>query len=137
MCGEFFEGKWKFNPGFHSNNHLFNYTNVAVVQPKTIFLTESVGNVFRLIEFGIPNALATFGARFSPYQEDKVRILQPERIVYIKDKGPAGDKISDLIKKITWAEVIIPELEYEDDVAAVTKEYFQDKLLKDLMELNI
>lgn len=136
LCGDFFEGKWKFNSGFQSNNHLFNYNNVGKQPSNTLFLTESVGNVFRLIECGIPNALATFGARFSTNQEKKIKLLKPERIIYIKDKGPAGEKISDILKRIDWAEVIVPDLDYEDDIAGVTKEYFKDNILDKIMEYN-
>lgn len=133
-CPAYYSPKWRSSIGFCTDLFLYNYWAAlpSIISTKTIFITESVGNVLRLLEFGIDNAVACFGTQFSSYQQEIVENSGADRVIYIKDAGEAGYIASQRVQKILGSKCIVPELNLEDDIAKVPKIDFEKKILLSL-----
>lgn len=129
-CGKYFTPKWKMGVGCNTSKAVFN--SWFWDKPKTIFLTESVGNVLKLEMFGVKNAGATFGTQFSQHQLDICLKSGANRIVYLKDAGKPGELCSERISLICKGkiELIIPNIDLADDIAAVDNNNFKEVVLK-------
>lgn len=66
--------KWRHNKDFQAENHLYNFWNAkqAIEKSHSICLVESPGNVWKLIENGIENCVATFGSYLT---DDQMNLL--------------------------------------------------------------
>jgi DNA primase len=138
-CQNFFSPKWKFSPGFKSNLVLYNIDNINK-DKGPLYITESVGNVLRLAEFGLNNAVATFGTNFSLEHLSLITKKNINRLIYIQDIGEAGDKAALLVKnriekynldrELGKIKLKIPVLKITgNDIADISKEEFREKVL--------
>lgn len=92
--------KWRNNKGFYAENYFYNYwfakdhirrTGVAVI-------VESPGNIWKLVECGINNCIATFGAHLTEKQKlllDKSGALS---LIVVMDPDSAGRTATKTIK---------------------------------------
>lgn len=78
--------------GFDKNSHLYNYHRAKekAKQTSAVFITEGQGDVWRLYESGVENAVGVFGKTLSEKQEQKLRNLGVTRIVVLFDNDQAG-----------------------------------------------
>lgn len=93
--------KWKHSSGFKSQEHLYNfwYAKQHIQKSRCVILVESPGNVWRLEESGIHNAVAIFGSSMSDRQKMLLDISGAMTIIPIMDNDEAGRKATDQIIK--------------------------------------
>lgn len=93
--------KWRHSSGFHAENHLYNWWNAKGYISKTgvAVLVESPGNVWRLEEAGIKNAVAMFGTGLKPRQKYLLDCSGALSLIYIPDNDTAGLESIEYLKK--------------------------------------
>lgn len=93
--------KWRHNYGFKTQNHLYNYwfAKDHIKQSHSVVLVESPGNVWRLEEAGIHNAVAIFGSSLADIQKMILDTSGAMTIYTIMDNDDAGKKASANIYK--------------------------------------
>ena len=86
--------KWKHTKGFKKENCLYNYwyAKPHIAKTGVVVLVESPGNVWRLEEAGIHNAVAIFGAHLSQNQKNIIDSSGALSIVVLLDNDEAGKK---------------------------------------------
>jgi 5S rRNA maturation endonuclease (ribonuclease M5) len=91
--------KWKHNYGFMSQNHLYNlwFAKKHIAESNKVILVESPGNVWRLEEAGIHNAVAIFGSNLSDKQKILLDGSGAMTIITIMDSDDAGINASKTI----------------------------------------
>lgn len=90
--------KWKHSGGFNAESYFYNLHNVKNYIGKTVILTESPGNVWKMFEAGITNVLATLGTRFTDGQRSVLECLGIMNVILAKDTGKPGDKMAESVK---------------------------------------
>lgn len=135
-CPDYFFPKWKMTRGFCTDMYLYNYWTAKrhAQQSGVLFITESVGNVLRQLEFGLENTVATFGTQFSEFQKEMIVNSGAEVYVYIKDAGEAGAMAACRAKEVLGDKCVVPNLDLTDDIADVSKKYFERRVLTELRE---
>ena len=100
------KGKWRFYRGFNPSQELYNLDNVLldneaarqIIKTKRIVMVEGAFDVAKCVEAGIKNVVATFGARLSETQADKLKdtlaCLSAKRVIVFYDRDKAGQKAS-------------------------------------------
>ncbi len=85
--------KWINQKGFNKSNFLYNYGKALdnIAQSATIILTEGQGDVIRLWEAGIKNAVGIFGSKISDAQEFLIQKTGVSNVVIISDNDKAGN----------------------------------------------
>lgn len=78
--------------GFNKGDFLYNYHRAIehVNKTKTLFLAEGQGDVWRLYEAGIYNAMSLFGKSLSKEQENKLHKMPLTHIIVLTDNDQAG-----------------------------------------------
>lgn len=91
--------KWKHNHDFKSQNNLYNYwfAKPHILKTSKVVLVESPGNVWKLEECGVHNAVGLFGAHLSDRQKIILDGSGAMTIVVIMDNDEAGKKASENI----------------------------------------
>lgn len=91
--------KWKHNDGFKAEECLYNYwyAKEHIEKTRTVIIVESPGNVWRLYEAGIYNAVAIFGSSLKDKQKMLLDISGAMTIVTIMDNDDAGKKAAEQI----------------------------------------
>lgn len=85
--------KWKHSGGFRAQDNLFNfwYALESIKQTATVILVESPGNVLKLVQAGIPNVVATFGAHLTDSQKFKLDCSGAMTMILLLDNDEAGN----------------------------------------------
>ena len=93
--------KWINSKGFNSGVHLYNYSMAKkrISHTSTIILVEGQGDVWRLWESGIQNAVGIFGCNLTDFQLIKIEKSGALNIVVLTDNDEAGQKASQNIKE--------------------------------------
>lgn len=88
----FIKPKYLFSDGFKKTNYLYNYDNAIEVakEKHTLFLVEGQGDVWRLYESGVKNAVGLFGKDISDQQIKLIVNTGPTFIVVLTDNDQAG-----------------------------------------------
>jgi len=91
--------KWKHSFQFKSQNHLYNIWSAKshILKLHQVILVESPGNVWKLEENGIHNAVALFGSNLSDKQKILLDGSGAMTIIVIMDNDDAGQKASEII----------------------------------------
>lgn len=78
--------------GFEKRNYLYNYHRATKKANETscIYLLEGQGDVWRMYEAGVKNAVSVFGKTLSEQQEEKLRKLAVTHIIVLMDNDQAG-----------------------------------------------
>lgn len=90
---EYKQPKFLFYPsGFVKTGLLYNYHRAVetINQSNTVFLVEGQGDVWKLYEAGISNAVSIFGKTLSKEQENKLSRLPITKVVILTDNDQAG-----------------------------------------------
>lgn len=95
--------KWRHSETLKAEENLFNYwfAKKYIQQTSTAVVVESIGNVLRLEQAGIHNAVATFGTYLSEQQQLLLAKLGTLNIILIpdNDENGAGKKGAETIKQ--------------------------------------
>jgi len=119
--------KWIHSKGFKKSSYLYNswYAKDYIFDTKTAIIVESPGNVWRLEEAGIHCSIATLGCSISRTQKRILSRMGIMNIVYLKDKGAAGELGAEKIKKelSNLYKLYIPDLDYKDDIGSMSVDW--------------
>lgn len=115
-CSQRITPKWKHSTGFRSEENLYNIANakLEIERTKTVIIVESPGNVWRLHEAGIHNAVAIFGSSFSDKQKMILDISGAMKIITIMDNDEAGEKAALSIEKKCNRTYIVQHIKIKD-----------------------
>lgn len=93
--------KWKHSLGFRSEESIYNiwYAQKYIQESKTAIIVESPGNVWKLYEAGIFNAIAIFGSSLSDKQKMILDTSGAMKLITIMDNDEAGEKAAKSIEK--------------------------------------
>lgn len=100
-CSDKHIPKWRHSLGFRSEENIYNIWNAKkhIEKTKTAIIVESPGNVWKLFEAGIYNAVAIFGSSLSDKQKMILDISGAMKIITIMDNDDAGEKAALSIEK--------------------------------------
>lgn len=78
--------------GFEKRHYLYNYHRAKECASRTscIYLLEGQGDVWKMYEAGVNNAVSLFGKTLSEQQEEKLRKLAVTHIIVLMDNDQAG-----------------------------------------------
>lgn len=97
--------KWINQKGFNKSNHLYNYGKAIkhIKRADAIILVEGQGDVIRLNEAGIHNAVGMFGSKISDSQEFLIQRTSASNVVIMADNDHAGHECTkDLISRLKY-----------------------------------
>jgi DNA primase len=128
--------KWKHNSGFKSQNHLYNFwfAKEHILKSSMAIIVESPGNVWKLEENHIHNAVAIFGCSMSDRQKMILDSSGAMSLILLTDNDEAGQKAAAQIKnkcEKTYR-IFIPKIS-KPDVAEMTLEEIKTEI-KDYIE---
>lgn len=118
--------KWRHSKDFKSQNYLYNFwfAKKYIQESNKVILVESPGNVWRLEESGIHNAVAMFGSSLSDRQKIILDGSGAMTIITIMDNDEAGKNAAKSISlkcKNTY-NIINIDINEKNDVADMTTE---------------
>lgn len=84
--------KWINQKGFNKSNFLYNYGKAFehIKRTETIIIVEGQGDVIRLWEAGIYNAVGIFGSKISDSQEFLIQKTGVSNVIIMTDNDEAG-----------------------------------------------
>lgn len=97
--------KWINQKGFNKSNFLYNYGKaIEHIRTKdTIILVEGQGDVIRLWEADIKNAVGMFGSKISDSQEFLIQKTGVSNIIVITDNDDAGNHCyNDILERFKY-----------------------------------
>lgn len=108
--------KWRHSLGFRSEENIYNiwHAQKYIKDTKTAIIVESPGNVWKLFEAGIFNAVAIFGSSLTDKQKMILDTSGAMKIVTIMDNDEAGDKAAMSIEKKCNKTYIIKHLKIKN-----------------------
>ena len=94
--------KWLHSKGFQKEKWLYNYWKAKnyILETGVAILVESPGNVWRLAEAGIHNAVAIFGTAFNNDQKHLLDESGALSIICLMDNDDAGKKAAEKIEEV-------------------------------------
>ena len=125
--------KWINQKGFSKSNFLYNYGKAIshIKRLDQIVLVEGQGDVIRLYEAGILNAVGMFGSSLSDAQEFLIQKTGVSNVLVIPDNDPAGEKCKDdLYEKLRYLFNVKFILPYGKDVGDMSIEEI-NRLIKE------
>jgi 5S rRNA maturation endonuclease (ribonuclease M5) len=116
---EYRQPKFLFYPkGFDKRYCLYNYHRALehIQKTNTLFIAEGQGDVWKLYEAGIQNAVSIFGKTITREQEQKISKLPITRLVVLTDNDQAGRESKIQIKRqfSRMYKLIFPQLSNKD-----------------------
>lgn len=99
---EYKSPKFLFYPkGFDKRYFLYNYHRAIETVNKThaLFIVEGQGDVWRLYEAGVKNAVSIFGKTVTKQQESKINKLPITHLIILTDNDQAGKEAKVQIKR--------------------------------------
>lgn len=124
--------KWRHSSGFKTQEYLYNYwiAQHKIKETAAVVLVESPGNVWRLSEAGIINALAVFGSSLSDRQKMILDSSGAMTIITIMDNDDAGRKASAMIRQKCERIYNILDIQINhEDIAAMSIEQIQQEII--------
>lgn len=123
--------KYLFSKGLRKGNTVYNYHKVKDKGYKTIYVVEGYKSVWRLYQWGYPNAVALMGA--SMKREQRILLLKLNaRLVLCGDNDKAGKNLNHtsygFLKNFTDVNIFPIEktkANNKDSIAEITKEDFE------------
>lgn len=83
--------KWRHSPlNFHSGHYLYNAKD-GLKEPKKVIVVEGPGCLWRLVEAGAENVVATFGSKLTDPQQAILEMRGVREVLCGYDKDEAGD----------------------------------------------
>lgn len=127
--------KFLFTKGFNKRNYLYNY-HMAIEKAKetsTLFITEGQGDVWKLYEAGVKNAVGIFGKSLSDKQKKVLETSGITRLVILTDNDQAGRESKMQIQRqmSRMFRVIFPRMP-KKDVGDMSAKQIQESILPQL-----
>lgn len=96
-----FYSKWKFNPGFQAENHLYNlwFARPHIEKTGVAIIVESPGNIWRLEEADIHLGVGQFGTYLKPQQLKLLNRSGAMSLIVLTDNDSAGKEAAKQIKE--------------------------------------
>ena len=124
--------KWVNSKNFNSGSYLYGYwlAHEVIRKTQSIILVEGQGDVWRLHEAGIHNAVGIFGSSLSDAQARIIETSGVFNIIILTDNDKAGDKACQSIQDKCGRLYHIkePEIDFKD-VGDMTVEQIQQHLI--------
>ena len=123
--------KWVNSKGFNSGSYLYGLwlTKDNIRSSNTAILVEGQGDVWKLWEAGIRNAVGIFGSSLSDTQSGLLQMSGAHKIIILTDNDEAGEKARKSIKQKCQTLFIINEPTFSSkDVGDMTTEQILSEL---------
>ena len=121
--------------GFDKRYFFYNYHRAINKAKETscLFIVEGQGDVWKLYEAGVINAVSIFGKTISKQQEEKLQKLPITHLVILTDNDQAGREAKVQIKRqlSRMYKLTFPKISTKD-VGEMTIEQIQSKILHNL-----
>ena len=131
----YIEPKYIFSKGIRKSNYLYNYHNAVsgLERQDTLFLVEGQGDVWRLWECGVKNAVGLFGKDVSSQQRKLLLNSGATRLVVLTDNDQAGRESKIKIKRELGRlfELVFPKM-HTKDLGSMMCEQIDKNILQDL-----
>jgi len=129
----YIEPKYIFSKGIKKSDYLYNYHNATRSMVSTLFLVEGQGDVWRLWECGVENAVGLFGKDISAEQRKLLLNSGATRLVILTDNDQAGRESKIKIKRDLGRlfKLVFPKM-HTKDLGSMLNETVKDNILKDL-----
>jgi 5S rRNA maturation endonuclease (ribonuclease M5) len=133
---EYRNPKFLFYPtGFNKRFYFYNYHNAIEKARETscLYILEGQGDVWRMFEAGVSNAVSIFGKNISNEQMQKLVKLPVTRLIILTDNDQAGreSKVEIQRKLSRMYKLTFPTLSHKD-VGEMSPREIKIKLLKEL-----
>lgn len=115
--------KWKNSKGFSKSEYLYGdwIAKDHIRKTKTVVLVEGQGDVWRLHEAGIENAVGLFGSKLSDAQSRRIQTSGAFNIVVLTDNDDVGKKAKkEIVDKMSRSFNIITPTFATKDVGEMT-----------------
>lgn len=110
--------KFLISKGFDKRYCLYNYNNAITkaLERSCLFICEGQGDVWKLYEAGVLNAVSIFGKIVSKEQEDKILKLPITTLIVLTDNDQAGREAKTQIQRQfnRTHKLIFPQLKHKD-----------------------
>ena len=129
---DFIQPKYIFSKGIRKTDYLYNYHN-ATGRNDTLFLVEGQGDVWRLWECGVKNAVGLFGKDVSSQQRKLLLDSGATRLVVLTDIDQAGRESKIKIKRELGRlfKLVFPKM-HTKDLGSMMCEQIDKNILQDL-----
>ena len=132
---EWIQPKYLFSEGFKKTNYLYNYDN-AISQAQKVgcmFLVEGQGDVWKLYEAGVYNAMGLFGKDVSIKQKSLLLKSGVTKLVILTDNDQAGRESKIKIKRdmSRTFKLMFPPMKTKD-LGNMSAEKIKDNILNSL-----
>lgn len=133
---EYISPKFLLHPkGFDKRYFFYNYHRAIekVKETSCLFIVEGQGDVWRLYEAGVLNAVSIFGKTISKQQEEKLQKLPITHLIILTDNDQAGREAKVQIKRqlSRMYKLTFPKMSTKD-VGEMTTEQIKSKILQNL-----
>jgi len=133
---DYMSPKFLLHPkGFDKRYFFYNYHRAIQKAKETscLFIVEGQGDVWKLYEAGVINAVSIFGKTISKQQEEKLQKLPITHLVILTDNDQAGREAKVQIKRqlSRMYKLTFPKISTKD-VGEMTIEQIQSKILQNL-----
>jgi len=136
---DYLDPKFVIEPGFKKANYFYNHHRALerIRETGCVFLSEGQGNVWRLHEFGVKNAVSMLGKSITSQQEKLLDEMGVTKIVVLTDHDQAGREAKTEIQRRynRLFTLIFPKLSTRRDVAQMSPQKVEETILKDLKGL--
>lgn len=136
---DYVEPKFYIEKNFNKSDWLYNFHRAKTVAEKksSMFLVEGQGDVWRLWEAGVKNAVGLFGKEISDTQVDKLNSIGITTLIVLLDHDQPGREAKTKIKRRLdrYFKLFFPELSTRKDIGAMSPETIQDSILLKLKGL--
>ena len=129
----YIEPKYIFSKGIRKSDYLYNYHNAIQGMVSTLFLVEGQGDVWRLWECGVKNAVGLFGKDVSSQQRKLLLNSGATRLVVLTDNDQAGRESKIKIKRELGRlfKLVFPKM-HTKDLGGMMCEQIDKNILQDL-----
>ena len=132
---DFVQPKYIWSKGFKKSKHLYNYHNAirTMVHLNTLFLVEGQGDVWRLWESGVKNAVGLFGKDISESQKKLLLHSGATNLVVLTDNDQAGREAKIKIKRELGRlfKLLFPKM-HTKDLGSMLTEHIEENILNEL-----
>ena len=129
---DYINPKFLFTKGFNKRRYLYNYHRAIkkAQETSTMFITEGQGDVWKLYEAGVENAVGIFGKSLSDQQRKILESSGITRLIVLTDNDQAGRESKTEIQRRLGRlfSLRFPRLTRKD-VGAMSIEYIEMKIL--------
>jgi len=136
---DYIDPKFVIEPGFNKRNYFYNHHRAIekIRETNCAFLSEGQGNVWRLHECGVFNAISMLGKELSPRHETLLDEMGITTLVVLTDHDQPGReaKIKIQRKYDRMFRLIFPKVPTRRDVAQMAPDKIKSTILKDLRGL--